>query len=116
MASECCKYIFTWLVHISIKLISSKEQGDLWYFPPGYPHSIQALNTSVDGAEFLLVFDDGSFNEDNTFLLTDWLAHVPKEVIAKNFGTPISAFDHIPSEELYIFPCEIFNFLLYLEI
>jgi oxalate decarboxylase/phosphoglucose isomerase-like protein (cupin superfamily) len=33
------------------------------------------------------------------------LAHVPKEVIAKNFQVDISAFDHIPSKELYIFPC-----------
>ena len=36
--------------------------------------------------------------------LTDWLSHVPKEVLAKNFRTDISAFDHIPAEELYIFP------------
>ena len=41
--------------------------GDLWYFPPGIPHSIQGLGP--DGAEFLLVFDDGDFDEDNTFLL-----------------------------------------------
>ena len=36
--------------------------------------------------------------------LTDWLAHVPKEVLAKNFHTDIAAFDRIPSRELYIFP------------
>lgn len=78
--------------------------GDLWYFPPGFPHSIQAKNTTEEGAEFLLIFDNGSFSEDSTFLLTDWLAHVPKEVIAKNFQTDISAFDRIPSHELYILP------------
>ena len=39
-----------------------------------------------------------------TSQLTDWLAHVPKEVIAKNFQTDISAFDDIPGRELYIFP------------
>ncbi|KAG6330550.1 hypothetical protein ID866_8539 [Astraeus odoratus] len=78
--------------------------GDLWYFPAGFPHSIQAKDTNPDGAEFLLIFDSGSFSEDATFLLTDWLAHVPKEVIAKNFQADISAFDHIPSKELYIFP------------
>ncbi len=45
--------------------------GDLWYFPAGVPHSIQGLNP--DGCEtFLLVFDDGDFDEDNTFLITDW--------------------------------------------
>ncbi|KAG8216718.1 putative oxalate decarboxylase/oxidase [Butyriboletus roseoflavus] len=78
--------------------------GDMWYFPAGYPHSIQAKDTVPEGAEFLLIFDNGSFSEDSTFLLTDWLAHVPKEVIAKNFQVDISAFDYIPSKELYIFP------------
>ncbi|EMD31304.1 hypothetical protein CERSUDRAFT_163165 [Gelatoporia subvermispora B] len=78
--------------------------GDLWYFPPGIPHSLQATNDSADGAEFLLVFDNGAFSEDDTLLLTDWMAHVPKEVIAKNFGTTISAFDNIPGQQLYIFP------------
>ena len=32
------------------------------------------------------------------------MAHIPKEVIAKNFQTTIAAWDHIPDEELYIFP------------
>ncbi|KAI5122517.1 hypothetical protein M0805_005245 [Coniferiporia weirii] len=80
------------------------EAGDLWYFPPGIPHSLQATDEDPDGSEFLLVFDDGSFSEDDTFLLTDWTAHIPKEVLAKNFQTDISAFDHIPAHELYIFP------------
>lgn len=79
--------------------------GDLWYFPGGIPHSIQGLSADgVDGCEFLLVFDDGAFSEDSTFLLTDWLAHTPKDVLAKNFGLPESAFANVPEKELYIFP------------
>ena len=35
-------------------------------------------------------------------MLTDWMAHIPKEVLAKNFRVNASAFDHIPSRELYI--------------
>ncbi|KAF9467804.1 putative oxalate decarboxylase/oxidase [Collybia nuda] len=85
--------------------VGDVSEGDLWYFPAGNPHSIQAKNTTRDGAEFLLIFDSGSFSEDATFLLTDWLAHVPKEVLAKNFGIKdLHAFDHIPEKELYIFP------------
>ncbi|KAI0635884.1 oxalate decarboxylase [Trametes polyzona] len=84
--------------------LGTASAGDLWYFPPGVPHSLQATADDPDGTEFLLVFDDGAFSEDSTFLLTDWLAHVPKEVLAKNFKTSISAFDHIPSRQLYIFP------------
>ena len=64
--------------------------GDLWYFPPGLPHSIQGLGP--DGCEFLLVFDDGAFSEDNTFLLSDWFVHTPPEVLAKNFGVPAASF------------------------
>ncbi|MDP4005564.1 oxalate decarboxylase family bicupin [Methylobacterium sp. NEAU K] len=80
-------------------------EGDLWYFPGGIPHSIQGLAADgIDGCEFLLVFDDGGFSEDSTFLLTDWLAHTPKDVLAKNFGLPESAFANIPETELYIFP------------
>lgn len=87
--------------------VGDVSAGDLWYFPAGFPHSIQAKDTSPGGAEFLLVFDDGAFSEDGTFLLTDWLAHVPKEVLAKNFGmaNDLQAFDRIPDRELYIFPC-----------
>jgi len=78
--------------------------GDIWYFPPGTPHSLQATNITAEGSEFLLVFDSGSFSEDSTFLLSDWIMHVPKEVLAKNFKADISAFDHIPTHQLYIFP------------
>src|ERR1700709_1583896 len=80
--------------------------GDLWYFPSGIPHSIQGLGP--DGCEFLLVFDDGSFDEDNTFLLTDWLKHIPNDVLGKNFGVPATAFGPIPDQsERYIFPAPV---------
>ncbi|KAJ9223914.1 hypothetical protein DTO027B5_493 [Paecilomyces variotii] len=75
--------------------------GDVWFFPPGVPHSIQALD---NGTEFLLVFDDGSFSEDNTFLASEVFLHQPKEVLAKDLDLPISAFDNLPGDELYIFP------------
>jgi oxalate decarboxylase len=80
--------------------VSDLGKGDLWYFPGGVPHSIQALK---DGCEFLLVFDDGNFSEFATFLITDWMAHTPPEVVAKNFGLPASTFDATPKKELYIF-------------
>ena len=79
-------------------------EGGLWYFPPGVPHSIQGLGP--DGCEFLLVFDDGDFSEDDTFGISDWFRHVPKEVLAKNFGVPGSSFDKVP-EYLYIFPAPL---------
>src|SRR6266852_8855329 len=41
--------------------VSDVGEGDLWLFPKGVPHSIQGLGP--DGCRFLLVFDDGDFNE-----------------------------------------------------
>jgi oxalate decarboxylase len=81
--------------------VDDVERGDLWFFPAGIPHSIQGLEP--EGCEFLLVFDDGDFSENNTFLLSDWMAHTPREVLATNFGWPESAFDAAPREELFIF-------------
>ena len=80
-------------------------EGEGWNFPAGIPHSIQGLGD--DGCEFLLVFDDGGFNEDETFLLSAWLSRTPREVLAKNFGVPESAFANIPDKELYIFPSTV---------
>ena len=80
--------------------------GDLWYFPAGTPHSIQGLGP--DGCEFLLVFDDGDFDEDDTFLITDWFKHTPNEVLGKNFGVAASFFGHTPDpSERYIFAAPV---------
>jgi oxalate decarboxylase len=80
--------------------------GDLWFFPAGIPHSIQGLGP--DGCEFLLVFDDGDFDEDDTFVITDWFKHTPADVLGKNFGAPAAAFAHLPDpSERYIFPAPI---------
>jgi oxalate decarboxylase len=69
--------------------------GDLWNFPAGIPHSIQGL---AEGCEFLLVFDNGHFSENETFLITDWFKRTPRDVLARNFGVPESAFDHLEED------------------
>lgn len=80
--------------------IDDISAGDVWFFPAGVPHSIQALE---EGCEFLLVFDQGDFSEDNTFLASELMLRNPKEVLSKNLQTPVSAFDNIPQGQLYIF-------------
>jgi len=85
--------------------IDDVAEGGLWYFPAGYPHSIQGL--APDGCEFLLVFDEGAFSEENTFLLSEWVAHTPHEVLKKNFRLDDSAINKLPDRELFIFPAEL---------
>ena len=81
--------------------VEDVEEGDLWFFPAGLPHSLQGL--SPKGAEFVLAFDDGKQSESNTLLVTDWIAHTPPDVLAKNFGVPQAVFRNIPLNNLWIF-------------
>jgi oxalate decarboxylase len=74
--------------------------GDVWYFPRGYGHSIQGLGP--DGCTFILAFDNGYFSDFATFSITDWLAHTPREVLAKNLGVPAASFAAFPKKEVYI--------------
>jgi oxalate decarboxylase len=82
--------------------IDDISKGDLWYFPAGFPHSIQGLDP--DGCEFLLVFNEGMFSEDNTFLISEWVAHTPEPVLSQNFSLDAGALAKLPKQELYIFP------------
>jgi oxalate decarboxylase len=85
--------------------IGDVGKGDLWYFPAGYPHSIQGLGP--DGSEFMLIFNQGNFSEDATSLISQWVQHTPPSVVAKNFGLPESALKNLPTENLYIFPGDL---------
>jgi oxalate decarboxylase len=84
--------------------VDDVKEGDLWYFPVGYPHSLQGLGP--DGCEFILAFDNGEQSEFNTLMVTDWVAHTPPDVLAANFGVPAATFDKIFTHDLWIFQVE----------
>src|SRR4051794_10080040 len=86
-------------------LVADITKNDLWFFPPGVPHSIQGLNP--DGCEFMLVFDDGDFSESETVLLSDSMMHLPPEVLAKNFGVGEQSFAKLSKQELFIFQTDV---------
>jgi oxalate decarboxylase len=81
--------------------VADVKEGDIWYFPAGYPHSLQGLRP--DGCEFVICFDDGAASEYNTLLVTDWFAHTPPAVLAENFGVPADTFANIPLRDLWIY-------------
>ena len=86
--------------------IDDVSKGDLWLFPAGFPHSIQGLRPN--GCEFLLVFDEGDFSEDGTFLLSETIAHTPRNILAKNFGLDKETIAKlVRKEQLYIFPADL---------
>jgi oxalate decarboxylase len=53
------------------------------------------------------VFDDGDFSESETVLLSDSIAHLPTDVLAKNFGVAVQALQNTNKKELFIFPTEL---------
>lgn len=75
------------------------EPGDVWYFPRGHGHMIECLGS--EPCHFILIFDNGYFSEFGTFSISDWMGHVPKELLAKNFGVPAAEFESFPREEVY---------------
>jgi oxalate decarboxylase len=81
--------------------VADVNEGDIWYFPAGFPHSLQGLGP--DGCEFVICFDDGDASEFNTLLVTDWFAHTPPEILAENFAIPAQTFARIPLQDLWIF-------------
>src|SRR5437870_11230602 len=85
--------------------IADVKKNDLCYIPSGIPHSIQGLDP--DGAEFMLVFDDGDFSESETVLLSDSMAHIPHEVLSKNFSVAEKALNGLPRNELFIFQTDV---------
>jgi len=85
--------------------VADTKKYDLWYFPTGIPHSIQGLGP--DGCEFMLVFDDGNFSESDTLLLSDAMAHLPPEVLSKNFNVSEQALKNLPKQELFIFQTDV---------
>ena len=85
--------------------VGDVEEGDIWVFPAGHPHSIQGLGP--DGCEFLLVFNQGHFSEDDTVLLSEWLARTPAEVLAKNMKLDEAEIEKLPKDQLYIFASDV---------
>ena len=73
--------------------------GDVWYFPRGHGHMLECLGN--EPCHFILIFDNGYFSEFGTFSISDWIGHVPRPLLAKNFGLPESAFEGFPTEEVY---------------
>src|SRR5579871_978815 len=76
------------------------DPGDVWYFPRGHGHAVQ--NMSHEEAHFILVFDNGTFSENGTFSITDWVGHTPAAILAQGLGLRENEFAKFPRDELYI--------------
>src|SRR5262249_51147362 len=61
--------------------------GDCAYIPRNCGHSVQNIGT--DDCEIVGVLDSGTYSENSLF---DWIANVPRQLLANNLGLPAEAF------------------------
>jgi oxalate decarboxylase len=61
--------------------------GDCAYIPRGCGHSTQ--NIGAEDCEIVGALDSGAYSEA---LLSDWIAKVPRQLLANNLGLPEKAF------------------------
>jgi oxalate decarboxylase len=80
--------------------VANYGPGDLWYFPKGHSHAIQALGSEPCHA--VLAFDDGLYAEHGTFGLSDWISRLDADMVAQVTGLSKEAVAQIPPAEVYI--------------
>jgi oxalate decarboxylase len=80
--------------------VANYNAGDLWYFPKGHAHAIQALGSEPCHA--VLAFDDGLYGEHGTFGLSDWISRLDPGTLAQVLGLQKEVVTKIPTAEVYI--------------
>jgi oxalate decarboxylase len=80
--------------------VANYAPGDIWYFPKGHAHAIQALGS--DPCHAILAFDDGLYGEHGTFGLTDWMSRLDRGVLSQALGLPETVATQLPTGEVYI--------------
>jgi oxalate decarboxylase len=70
------------------------QAGDVGYVPQGYGHYLE--NVGTEDLEILLVFNSGLYQ---SISITAWLGSNPPELLATNFGVPVSTFADFPKSE-----------------
>lgn len=80
--------------------IADVDAGGLWYFPRGWGHSIEGIGPGT--ATFLLVMNNGTFQEGSTFSITDWISHTPRAWVSENLGLTPAQVQQLPRQQVYI--------------
>jgi len=73
--------------------------GDIWYFPRGHGHQLQALGN--EDAHFILIFDNGHFSEFGTFSISDWMSSAPIQTVARSLHISEELVKKLPQGEVY---------------
>jgi oxalate decarboxylase len=75
------------------------EPGDVWYFPRGHGHQLEALGNAP--CHFILIFDNGYFSEFGTFSISDWMSSAPIDTVARSLRVSADVLRNLPQGEVY---------------
>jgi len=73
------------------------KPGEVFYIPQGCGHFLE--NVGGKGAEILLVFDNGVYQE---IRISEWIADTPTEVVSAVFGVSGKVVKEFPRQEVFI--------------
>ncbi|KAL7539262.1 hypothetical protein ACHAWF_006355 [Thalassiosira exigua] len=73
------------------------NEGDVWYFPKSWGHSIQGVHPK-DGCTMVLFFDDAQTPLYNDLSISELITKFPTKVLSDNLGAPPSVIDSMKSD------------------
>jgi oxalate decarboxylase len=77
--------------------VAEMSPGECAYIPRGCGHSVQNIGT--EDCEIVGVLDNGTYSESS---LSDWVANVPRQLLANNLGLPEAAFANVHKKKTVI--------------
>jgi oxalate decarboxylase len=77
--------------------IETLEKGDVGYIPQGYGHSLENVGDKM--CRVLIGFNSGIYEDID---LSAWMAGNPLDVLATNFGKPVTLFEKFPKRDVFI--------------
>jgi oxalate decarboxylase len=77
--------------------VAELSPGECAYIPRGCGHSLQNIGT--DECEIVGALDNGTYSESS---LSDWVAKVPRQLLANNLGLPEAAFANVNKKKSVI--------------
>jgi oxalate decarboxylase len=77
------------------------REGQVWYFPQSWGHSIYGQDSGV-GCTMVLFFDDAQPPTYNDLSISQMLSYFPRDVVSENLGVPVDVLETFPESILIV--------------
>lgn len=77
------------------------QDGDFWYFPKSWAHSLQGVDPDL-GCTMALFFDAAQSPIFNDLDISEMIGAFPLDVLSENLGTPVSVLESFQQKSLVV--------------